>query len=473
MQIRPPQSQGEHHEQPGREQRNQVPGPLRQRSPEPGGSCLRHDRDGRGALAAADVSGCLAHGPGSRVPVTTRFPTGSDSAARARATALEPTEQGALESAGKGCEPRPVRDRIPVADAAHRNAAESGTREQRAGGARVEQLHVLDVVDRRAPAHGAIYDGAPVVADEHQRAARGEQPSRITAEDERVGHVLDRLEACDQGERLACEQLRPEDVVDDALPHVRGSRGDGRRRRLHAGHVVDPQLQQTLEEDAVARADVERPQRLWHSRQQGSHERRVRAAGELRLDTAVEGRVGIRIRERGGVRHRARIHERADRALDHPVMHVLGQLARAERERVEPALVDRGLRDHRGVVGRAAERAGTCDVGELHCRRDARSSASSRPPAARTSPPRTTCRRMNSGRCFTSSKILARYSPTRPIANRLIEPKKSTITIRVVMPVGRVVREEDAPGDLEQTQHDAEHEEHRPEHAQHVQAGRC
>src|SRR5580658_1931187 len=54
----------------------------------------------------------------------------------------------------------------------------------------------------------------------------------------------------------------------------------------------------------------------------------------------------------------------------------------------------------------------------------------------RASPFLMTFRRTKCGLCFTSSNILAMYSPKMARANKLIEPKNSMARITVVVPLG-------------------------------------
>ena len=56
--------------------------------------------------------------------------------------------------------------------------------------------------------------------------------------------------------------------------------------------------------------------------------------------------------------------------------------------------------------------------------------------AARTSPSRMTLRRIYRGRCFTSSKTLARYSPRRPVPKTEREPNSMMANRTVVRPSG-------------------------------------
>jgi hypothetical protein len=169
----------------------------------------------------------------------------------------------------------------------------------------------------------------------------------------------------------------------------------------------------------------------------------------------------------GGGRGRG-VEQVAGRADDQPVVHVLRHLARGEREGVELGRIDRRFREDRRHA-RSTDRARAID--ELHRTGTPRSRRySSRASlAGRTSPSRITLRRMKCGRCFTSSKIFAMYSPTSATADRLTAPKKRIVGRTVVIPDATSSGKEDTADQLQQPGGEGRHEQPHAGRAQHVQ----
>src|SRR5580704_7537879 len=129
-------------------------------------------------------------------------------------------------------------------------------------------------------------------------------------------------------------------------------------------------------------------------------------------------------------------------ALKEPRVHVFRQFAGRKCVLIQPAHVDVALgKDARPYPG-AAQRTGSFNPfdlgGSAHPFESytAPSFFSSDRTAGRTSPSRMMLRRKKWGRRFTSSMILAMYSPTMLKANRFSEPKNRMASSTVVRPLG-------------------------------------
>ena len=183
----------------------------------------------------------------------------------------------------------------------------------RAGRARCpgEQLQVLDVHDRRARAEHPVERRAAVVAHDHQRPARGEQAPASRQSRAGSGTCSMVMQAGDQVVGAAPGRtVRVEDVVDDQRAHAIGGRGQRRGGGLVAAHAVEAQVEQLLQERALAGADVERRAGARQVRQQRAHEPGVGAARERRLLLAVERRRVVGGVDAAEVRHGAGIRRR-------------------------------------------------------------------------------------------------------------------------------------------------------------------
>ena len=87
----------------------------------------------------------------------------------------------------------------------------------------------------------AVKRAAVVTRDQH-RTPRRERTHRVPADLERVEHVLDRLHAADERERLIGEDAGAERLGADRVPDAQRRRGQRRLGRLEADRLLEPRV---------------------------------------------------------------------------------------------------------------------------------------------------------------------------------------------------------------------------------------
>jgi hypothetical protein len=209
---------------------------------------------------------------------------------------------------------------------------------------------MFNIEDWRLPAEDFRGKSPAIMADEEQGAPRLERPAGVAAEGERVGQMLDGLEARDQGERAGRERVGSEDVVADQRAHRWIGGFDRGGRGLDTGHVAEPGGEQLLEEGTVARADISRAVTVGKPVDDPREEPAVSAAGEPGLLAAVE--IGVAVKGGKLIERRGRvdIEQVAPAALHQPPVHVFGKFSGGESEGVQALQVDVGSGEHARVV---------------------------------------------------------------------------------------------------------------------------